>query len=106
MKSYRLSRLAEQDRDDILTYTIDKFGTQQALRLLNELEQALFRLGKNPGIGYKREDILPEEDFVRFFTFLKRFVIIYEFDAESLVVLRILHGSRDIEMVFKNQIPD
>ncbi len=57
------------------------------------------RVVREPEIGHFRGDLTALD--VRFYK-VHRYLIIYEFDDVVCAVVRILHGSRDIERLLRN----
>ena len=83
----RYSRRAEADLLDIGAYTLDTWGTQQAVRYLNELETCCERLANEPSRGRPCDEIRPG---------LQRFehgrhVVFYRQARGGILVSRILH---------------
>lgn len=93
MKSYILTKTAKQDLSDIWDYiAIDSI--EAAERLLDELEAAVTRIAKSPGIGHWREDLADKQH--RFYL-VHSYLIVYRVGVKRLEVIRILHASRDIQ---------
>jgi len=67
--------------------------TSAADLVMEELEAAIRRLLDVPGIGHRRADVRDKR--YRFWTVFS-FVIAYRYDEETLTVVRVLHGRRDI----------
>ncbi len=87
MAKFRFSRLAETDLHAIATYTLRRWGPDQASRYLDGLEVCCQTLADNPGIGRACDDIRPD---------LKRFVhassvVFYRREADGILISRILH---------------
>lgn len=59
MAAFRFSRKAESDLLDIARYTLDRWGEDQAIRYLNNLEACCEQLARNPDLGRTCDDILP-----------------------------------------------
>jgi toxin ParE1/3/4 len=89
---FRLSRLAEQDLEDIWVYL-----TQQDQLLADkQIAQILDRfpmLSQFPDMGKQRDDILKG---LRSFP-VKPYVIFYNKILDRIEVVRVLHQSRNIE---------
>ena len=91
MKTYVLSLEAEADLNDIFDYSEREFGFEQAVRYLASIEKVLESLVSNPFSGRERKDIRPD-----LFSFPHiSHVIFYRIINENLVVVRVLHASRD-----------
>lgn len=86
---------AFRDLDDIAAY-IGLDNPQAALRFLDSLESRFQLLAASPGIGRVRPDLgtgirgFPVEDHS----------IFYRQVSTGIEVVRVLHGSRDIEALF------
>ena len=76
---------------------------QAALRFIEQAESAFNLLGKNPGLGPVLEPAIAEFSGLRFWP-IKRFrnyLVIYRVIESSVEILRVLHGARDVERVFR-----
>jgi toxin ParE1/3/4 len=85
----RYSIRAERDLMEIADYTLNRWGVDQALRYLDELEACCCQLAASPALGRACDDILPR---------LRRMehgkhVIFYRDAAGGILVSRILHQS-------------
>ena len=89
---YFLTRLAEQDIDEIVSY-IAQDNTQAAYDFIDALYDSFESLCDNPFMGHIREDIT--EHHVRFWTFKWHYLVVYLPD-DPLKIVRILSGFRDI----------
>ncbi|MDO8631804.1 MAG: type II toxin-antitoxin system RelE/ParE family toxin [Phycisphaerales bacterium] len=88
----RLSHRADADLDAIWTY-IAKDNPKAADRVERDLHTTMQMLSEHPGIGHIRPDVpRPGYRFWRIYSFL----IVYRIEADDLIVVRVLHGSRDI----------
>jgi toxin ParE1/3/4 len=95
MTPFVLTSLAEQDLSDIWDY-IAADNLDAALRVLEALETAMYRLASNPGIGHMREELADRRH--RFFL-VYSYLIVYRLEARPLQVVRVLHAARDIESI-------
>ncbi len=96
LEGYRLSRLADNDLIDIITYTKQKFGSNQTKKYLLEINSVVESLINNPYLGKRRLDILPD-----IYTFpVGAHLIFYKLDDKQLLIVRILHESRDYQKYF------
>ena len=73
--SYVLSRVAEQDVDEIITY-IAADNPKAAHNFVDALYDAFVRLAENPHLGHTREEITQHP--VRFWPFKWRYLIVYK----------------------------
>ncbi|MGG6263664.1 type II toxin-antitoxin system RelE/ParE family toxin [Leptolyngbya sp. AN03gr2] len=86
--------LAEQDLLEIWNY-IAEDSPDRADEFLDQVEAKLEALARYPGMGRKREEIMPE---------LQSFpvgndVIFYRAIDGGIEVIRVLRGSRDVESI-------
>ncbi len=90
------SELAISDLKIIADYLIEKAGIDTALKVTNEIYRVINEtIANNPKIG-SPVTILPETT-MRYFTTRKYpYSIYYEFDSSSILIVRVLHGRRDI----------
>ena len=88
--------LAELDLLDIWDYIADD-SLDRADDFLDRIEGKLLTLAQNSGLGRKRPDLLPD---LRSFP-IGNYVVFYQQIEGGIDVIRLLHGSRDIEEVFK-----
>ncbi|MFZ0254347.1 MAG: type II toxin-antitoxin system RelE/ParE family toxin [Gammaproteobacteria bacterium] len=91
MPDYRLSKQAAEDLADIADYTMEQFGIEQARHYRDGLERCFQDLADNPNLGRSAEQLAPK---------LRRFehqshVVFYLLEAENLLIVRVLHASRD-----------
>ncbi len=95
MNRYQLSREAEQDLEDIWVYLAeqDEIGADRAIaKLLDHLPM----LAQFPEMGKLRDELLAE---LRSFP-VKPYIVFYFVQANCIEIVRILHGSRDVERLF------
>ncbi len=71
----KLTRLAEEDIDDIRTYTVKNWGYKQAERYVNFIEDAYKTIHKNPHsiLSKQRDDLLKNYRTLH----VKKHVIVY-----------------------------
>ena len=89
---YELSQEADNDLSQIYDYTIEKFGTSQAIEYLTSFEQVFQSLCSNPKLGRKRDEIRKR---VRSFS-NESHVVFYTILEDRIRIIRVLHASRDI----------
>lgn len=92
MSEYRLSVLAEQDLDDILDYTWEHYGEDQAFAYLEALNRHLAMLADNPLLAVEQKAFDPP---VRLFPSGKQ-TIVYTYQDHYVWVVRFLHQRMDI----------
>ncbi len=89
---------AELDLLDIWGYIADD-SLDRADEFLDRLEGKLQALARNPGLGRRRDELLPGlQSFP-----LGNYVVFYQVIENGIDVIRILHGARDVEDVFRQE---
>ena len=83
---------AENDLLDIYARGIGEFGVDTARQYMVGIDHALVRLGDYPEIGAIFPGIRPQ---VRCLAY-RRHHILYDFDGETVWVVRIIHHARDV----------
>lgn len=87
---------AELDLLDIWDYIADD-SLDRADEFLDRIESKLQTLAQNPGIGKRREELLPGlQSFP-----IGNYVVFYREISNGIDVIRVLHGSRDIGEIFR-----
>lgn len=96
---HRLSLKAEADLDDIWYYIATRSSSIEiADRLIDSITETCVLLGKHPHLGRRRdEDLRPG---LRSFP-VRKYVIIYQVQDSDVLILRVIHGNRDIEALFR-----
>ena len=94
MRELRLAAEAEAELDGIWLYTARESGSEDiATRVIENIRQQFSLLSRHPYSGRRRDDLRPG---VRSFV-VANYVIIYRVqDPDTVLILHILHGSRDI----------
>jgi toxin ParE1/3/4 len=88
--------LAELDLWEIWDYIADD-SFDRADDFLDRVEEKLRSLARTPGMGRRREELLPGlQSFP-----VGNYVVFYRAIEDGIDVIRILHGSRDIEEIFR-----
>ena len=88
---------AQADLTDIADYTENEWGRDQRNIYLRELDSFFHKILETPHLGRQRDD-LKSGVFSRFH---QQHAIFYQLNSDTLVVLRVLHQSRDIHRAFK-----
>ncbi len=89
---------AELDLLDIWGYIADD-SLDRADEFLDRLEGKLQALARNPGLGRRRDELLPGlQSFP-----LGNYVVFYQVIENGIDVIRILHGARDVEDLFRQE---
>jgi plasmid stabilization system protein ParE len=98
VKHYRLSEDAQNDLDDIRRYLTEEGGARLARHVLKEIRRAMSFLAETAGAGHSREDLTDEP--VKFWSVFS-YMIVYDPAARPMGVARVLHGSMDLEKLFR-----
>ncbi|MGO9271591.1 MAG: type II toxin-antitoxin system RelE/ParE family toxin [Terriglobia bacterium] len=98
MADLLISPQAEMDLDQIWLYIAkESQSIERAERFLDRFTTFFSRLARNPYLGRQRDDLRPG---YRSFP-LGDYVILYRLTgAEEIMVLRVVHGSRDLGGLF------
>lgn len=97
MALYVISYPAEIDLNEIYDY-VALDDAEAALRLIIRLQAQFEKLAERPYSGRRRDELaaglrsFPES----------RYVIFYRIYQDSLEIVRVLHGSRDLASIFDN----
>jgi plasmid stabilization system protein ParE len=94
---YTLSPRAIADLRSILRRSFEQYGSIGAARLQQRLEKRFEGIAAGTVLGHRRHDVTPRRP-IRFVT-ERPFVI--AFDPDTKVILRIVHGARDMRRVFR-----
>ena len=96
--AHRLAPHAERDLDDIWLYVAKESGSIEiANRLIDTITDRFAALGRFPYIGRSRDqDFGPGYRSVA----VGKYVIVYRIESEDALVLRVVHGRRDLERLF------
>ena len=89
--NFSLSPDALNDLDEIWLF-IAKDSIEAAERNEDDLQSAMRRLARNPGMGHSRPDITDQP--VAFWP-SGSYLIVYETESTPLHIVRVLHGARD-----------
>ena len=97
---YRISRLANQDLEDIWLYTYRKWSRKQADRYYNLIMDEIVYLSANPESGTNYNHI--RQGYYR--SRIKSHVIFYKINAdqEAVEIIRILHQRMDLPSRLKD----
>lgn len=87
-----LTERAVQDLIDIEAYSVKEWGKRVATKYLADIDQRLQLIKENPGV------LAAAEGFPAFFQYYPTgsHVLIFDVRPRSLVLLTVIHGSRDI----------
>ncbi len=93
MSSFHLTGQAKEDLKSIGRYTQETWGREQRNKYLAALDKCFHRLAETPGLGRACDEI--REGYRRLYE--GRHVIFYHPVADGIEIVRVLHGSMDIE---------
>lgn len=96
--AHRVAPRASDDLDDIWSYVADQSGSFEiADRLIHSITDRFFLLADFPQLGRSRaEDLgVGMRSHV-----VGDYVIIYSIDGGDVLILRVVHGRRDLESIF------
>lgn len=105
MRSYRLSPQAEQTLEDIIGWTIDHFGVDQAVKYKDQLIARLSSLAVDEvPHGQPCNVLLAGKRDVGDLEYYRegRHYIIYRNMMDGISVLDFVHGSRNLEAVLED----
>lgn len=91
----RVARLAKSDIDQAHDY-IALDNPSAAVRWVQRMRDEFKFLARNPGAGESCDEV---RSGLRSFT-VGNYVIYFQVGSDALEVVRILHGRRDVNMVF------
>lgn len=99
MRRLSYTRVATRDLADILSYVADRAGdTKPALQFVQRIKAQCRRLAELPGaLGRPRDDI---RSGIRSFAY-RGYVILFRYEDDSLRVISIIEGHRDIDAAMK-----
>jgi len=97
--AHRVAPPAEADLDDIWFYVARESGSMEAAtRLIDSITDRFFLLATFPYVGRARD-----KDFgagTRSFA-LGEYIIVYCVNGDDVLILRVVHGRRDLEGLFE-----
>jgi toxin ParE1/3/4 len=96
MPTLSIRPLAEADLLDIWDF-IAEDSEAKADRFLDVLNQKLQAIAQMPGMGRRREELAPG---LRSFP-VRNYSLFYQITEDGIDVVRVIHGSRDIEALFE-----
>jgi antitoxin ParD1/3/4/toxin ParE1/3/4 len=99
MARYVLTTLAATDIRAIVQY-IRQRSPRAAKTVRAQLRAAMSKLAAFPGMGHLREDVADEP--LRFWS-VYSFLLVYRPETKPLEIVRVVHGARDLESIFKDQ---
>ncbi len=99
MKSFRLSRMAERDLDQIWNYFAEEVGsTEAADELADTLSGSFALFASAPGLGTTRYALGRR---LRAFP-VGNYLVYYREMGNQVVIARVIHGKRDQRRAFRS----
>ncbi len=92
----RLTSRAAEDIASLYAFIAFQADEQTASRVLERISETCETVWRFPRIGVRRKDLEPRGNEIRSLTCWS-FVIFYTLVDEEPVVVRVIHGSRDIK---------
>lgn len=89
---------AQADLEGILTY-LEDHSPPAAERLARLIDERCELLGHVPGMGRPRDDLAPGLRSI----VVEKYVVFFRATSDAVQVIRILHGSRDIDAIMKSE---
>jgi toxin ParE1/3/4 len=96
MRQVRITEPAQEDLRAIWEY-VAQHQVEAANKLIKEIVKRLSTLRDHPNIGRQRGELLID---LRSFV-VKNYIIFYQPVEDGIEVLRVIHGSRDIDTLFE-----
>jgi plasmid stabilization system protein ParE len=93
-----LKPAAITDLEEIEDFVARKSGPVAAEALSNSILERCYLLAIMPNAGTRQDEIAPG---IRSVTAQQRYVIYYEVSSDKVTIVRIRHGSRDIDNFFR-----
>ncbi len=91
-RSYRLTRPAERQIEEVIEYTDKMFGESQTLAYISGLQASFEQIGQFPGIGVAAFEIKAGWRRYRY----QSHYIFYRVSAEHVVIEAVIHTRRRI----------
>lgn len=99
---YQLTDRADADLFEISLYLARQGSIETAERFIDAVHEQFARLAEFPGTGRAREELAPGLRSIP----EGKYVIFYRALQEDILVMRVLHGSRDTRRIFKEPKAD
>ncbi len=90
---YQLSRLANQDLENIWEYSFQNWSKKQADKYVKQIIIQIKKVCSNPGLGKQISTIKPHHRMIK----INSHLIVYTVEDEILKVVRIVHLTKDIQ---------
>jgi plasmid stabilization system protein ParE len=103
MSSYSLALTAQRDLAAIRDYHLEIAGKRVAREVIVSFVEAFRLIGKNPGLGHKREDLAEDRDLL--FWPVGDYLIVYRTHSDRVEIATIAHGYRDVATIISQRFP-
>ena len=100
---YRLSGPAKEDLWEVWGYLAEHASLDVADRVVSELHEAMEKLAERPQSGHLRTDLAGEA--LRFWR-VHSYLVVYLPESTPLVVVRVLHGARDVKALLEEELEE
>ena len=94
MRKFDLTRSAQADLESIARFTQERWGVRQRNAYLKEVDQVFRALAKNSLMGRTCDDI---REGYRKFPHGSHVIFYKQLGEDELLIVRILHGTMDVE---------
>ncbi len=92
MPKFILSTRADDDIEELFDRGVIKFGENQAIKYLEDLNLMFIFLSENPEVGKKRNEIK-----LKLYSFpYSSHIIFYRIFKKHIRIVRVLYGGRDL----------
>ena len=98
--TYQLTETAYAELEAILVYIAERDGLERALHVNRQFHEAFGKLARMPGMGSTRSQLTGEH--ARWWPVFN-FLVVYEPDDPGVIILRLVHGSRDLDQLFDEE---
>jgi len=96
-----LTLLADQDIFEVSVYIAQNRGVEAAQGFIDSINEKFLLVATSPGLGRSRDELASG---LRSFP-VGKYVIFYRLISGGILVVRVLHGARDITSIFEAE-PD
>jgi len=97
---YQLTETADGELEAILVNIAERDGLERALHVNKKFHEAFGKLAQTPGMGRARPQLTGAH--ARWWPVFK-FLVVYEADDAGVIILRVVHGSRDLDQLFDQE---
>ncbi len=94
---YQLTDRADTDLLEISLYLARQGSIETAERFIDAINEQFVRLADYPGMGRAREELAPGLRSIP----EGKYVIFYRAAQDTVLIIRVLHGSRDARRIFR-----